>query len=439
MCALALSFRSFILTAALFVFLLTVWACDVRMLQSRGNAEQRPPVEDIVLDADQLQRLRVQWHESHPWDWKWGHKRCPLLAITGRLLLLDKDAQTLRPVDKPLRVAVALRQRPDEQPDWSYSLVIRPSPDLPNLLRFATLGEPYRMLTTDVEPLEPLAPGVFVVHFRRSELYTEPGKTRAFQIGLCVGDQKDQFASKFLPQSVRMVDIPGPQPLSPTLQYINACPTPLGRSHDPVPVIRAVNHLHLLGKEKTIASLREFLRLAYGPDFERSRNDVANIDTSNQWCLETLLPPLFPNLDYSKRGESILVWQGIPFHTYVYGGYSGSVGRMDPCLDEAEREGKLLEQPLRPADNPLEAADSLYAKIGPERPPSNGFNGFLQLHLRAQAWRAVRHLNLQDWKPPTFYDRDIDVSWQRLKDEVVKRKIRWDKQKQEYVAGAKPE
>jgi hypothetical protein len=72
---------------------------------------------------------------------------------------------------------------------------------------------------------------------------------------------------------------PGDNPLvslSKTLQLINACPTPLGWNYDPIALVRAANHLRALGKDKAIASLREFLDVAHDTGYDRDRIDPAS-------------------------------------------------------------------------------------------------------------------------------------------------------------------
>jgi hypothetical protein len=179
------------------------------------------------------------------------------------------------------------------------------------------------------------------------------------------------------------------------------------------------------------------LQLASDASYVRRRIDPANIDTSNQWCLGTLLPVLFPNINYGERGERIVVWQGIPFHTVVIRGGTGAPGGTGPLVDRAKKEGNLLEQPLRPADDPLAAADTLFAKLAQEENPAHRTRPAVQQHLREQAWRAIRHLVDPGMeKPPRL---SSDASWKRLKEKAASMNIRWDEQKQEYVAGAKPE
>jgi hypothetical protein len=390
------------------------------------------PTQDRVLDKEKLKRLRVTWEKPRRKVDK--EALDPVyLEITGKLSLLKKDGKSLEPVDWPYPISVVLARRPGEKPDWSRWHDRRDS------LWFDTfVGRDLVSGSQGGKPLPlPRRPvGVFTAKLPLDEIHSAVGATKPFQVGLCFGEKKGKKitwcnVAPILPQSVKMLDVPGPRPLSRTLQLINACPTLIGWSFDPISLVRATNHLRSLGKDKAIAALREFLDLAHDAGYTRRRIDPENIDTSNQWCLASLVPLVFPGVD--KDGE-IRVWQGIPFHTIVISGTSGSPGSTRPLVDEAAREGVLRKKPLRPADNPLEAADSLFEKIA--RPKDREQSRFeLREHLRGQAWRAVRHLVDPFRKqPPNLSSQAV---WDNLKAKAARLKVRWDPQRQEYVAGEK--
>src|SRR5262249_37820959 len=156
------------------------------------------------------------------------------------------------------------------------------------------------------------------------------GATKPFQVGLCFGEKKGKEVTwsnvaPILPQSVTMLGVTGPTPLSRPLQLINACPTPIGWNYDPIALGRATNRLQSLGKNKAIAALREFSEMAPWGGFDRPRIDPKNIDTSNEYCLAGLVPLVF---DGVPQETSIRVWQGIPFHTVVTLGTTGNTGRV---------------------------------------------------------------------------------------------------------------
>jgi hypothetical protein len=132
-----------------------------------------------------------------------------------------------------------------------------------------------------------------------------------------------------------------------------------------------------------------------------------------------------------------LTQDGIPF---LVGGGMGLLQMSGPppnpawAVKWAKKYGRLRARPLRPADDPLRAADAVRG-AGKEKYPA-----FLRAKsdVRVQAWRAVRHL-VGDLQPARRYGRlvyDIDKEWDVLKKKAAELRIRWDEHKQEYVAGA---
>jgi hypothetical protein len=411
-----------------------------------GFATERCSVTFDELAADhrhlregQQKRLRVVWQKPvRKVDQK--GPRAALLQITGKLSLLQKDGKTLKPVDWPLPIRVVLCQRPNERPDWSRWHDRRDSLSSNNLVGreviFGSRSKPGGGV--EAIPLPKRPAGVFTASFPLSRIYSPIGATKSFQVGLCLGEKKGNLVTwrnvvPILPQTVQMVEVSGPKPLSRALQLINACPTPIGWDYDPIALVRAANHLRALGKPKAIAALHEFLALAYDTGYDRDRIDPENIDTSNQWCLASLIPLVFDSVGLSKR---IVVWQGIPFHTVVIRGTSGWPPSTRPLVAAAAKRGKLIRKPLRPADNPLEAADTLSVKKGkPKDREQRGSWTELRQHLRSQAWRAVRPLVDPERKQSP--DLMSKAAWEKLKAKVAHLKIRWNQMSQEYVAGKK--
>jgi hypothetical protein len=395
--------------------------------------------ESPKTDEEFQKRLRVVWEKPNRKVDEDRH-RSAKLEIAGKLSLLQADGKTLKPVDWPLPISVVLSMRPDVKPDWSRRHDRRDSLWSENLVgRELIIGV---QVSPDGRsepiPLPKKPDGTFTATFYFGEIHSVIGATKPFQVGLCLGEKKGKAVTwrneaPILPQTVQMVEVPGPKPISRTLQLINACPTPIGWDFDPIALVRAANHLRWLGKEKSIEALREFLKLAYDTGYTRDRIDPENIDTSNQWCLATLVPVVFD--DVGAR-DDITVCQGIPFHTVVINGTSGWPGSTRRLVDAAAQRGKLIQKPFRPADNPLEAADALFEKIGKSKDrDEGGFSNGLHEHLREQAWRAVRHLvdPVRKQSPDLRYK----ATWDKLKANAAQLKIRWDEEKQEYVAGGR--
>jgi hypothetical protein len=363
---------------------------------------------------------------------KEGIHRKPILEITGKLSLLQADGKTFKPVDWPYPIQVVIARRPNERPDWS-----RWHDESDSVSDNTLVGHEF---THGPGVFRKTVAGVFTARLKLSEIDSPIGATKAFQVGLSFGEKKGKRLTwcneaPILPQSVKMLDVAGPRRIRRTLQLINACPTPYDLDFfDPIALVRAANHLQSLGKEKAIAALREFLDLAYFARHVRDRIDPENIDTSNQLCLASLVPLVFDGVpqretivDGARRRAVIRVFEGIPFHT----GHPVSIrgvgpGSTRPLVEEAAKNGKLRKKPLRPTDNPLEAADRLFEEIGDRE---------LRTHLRSQAWRAIRHLVEPESKGARI--RLSGAAWDKLKTKAARLKICWDEKRQEYTAGEK--
>jgi hypothetical protein len=393
------------------------------------------PAEDRSFDKQQLKRLRVSWEKPKRTvdkdDW-----HTPLLEVSGKLSLLQADGKTLEPVDWPYPIQVVIAQRPNQKPDWSRW-------HDRDYVSFNTMvGWHFIHDSLGGSPLPKKPAGVFTAYLRLADIETAIGATKPFQIGLSFGEKKGKTVTwtnvvPILAQSITMLDVPGPKPLSRTLELINACPTPpFGGRYDPITLVRAANHLQSLGKDKAIAAMREYAELAPVTGIRWMRSHPANpknIDSSDQQCLGYLIPLVFDNL---SNYEWIKVWQGIPFHTAVIGGSSGQIFSTRPLVESAAESGKLRKMPLRPADNPLEAADSLFKKIiaSTNQNKQERNDGVREL-LRRQAWGAIRHLIDPDGKQHP--NLTSPATWDKLKARATRLKIRWDESRQVYVAGEK--
>src|SRR5262249_2082218 len=132
---------------------------------------------------------------------------------------------------------------------------------------------------------------------------------------------------------------------------------------------------------------------------------------------------------------------GIPFHNVRFNLITGMTPKTWPLVDWAENHGKVIAGLLRPTDRPLEAADAAFEKLA--RPDDLKVDQYdrpgLRAHLRWQAWRTVQSaVEPQRAKPRDVFDEAFrtDAGWVELKARVARFKVRWDEQRQEYVATA---
>jgi hypothetical protein len=193
---------------------------------------------------------------------------------------------------------------------------------------------------------------------------------------------------------------------------------------NPVALVRAVNHLRSLGKDQAIATLRAYVR--YAP----VQPDWAKLHAPDQQRLCWIIPLLFapahdrvrlPSLgrdprEWSRGGWKqldISVQADLPFHDSPV---TGRLGTLDPprayLVEWADRHGVLGEEPLRPSNDPLLAADELAESLlNDDENRSASSRKTLTSHLRLQARRTIEHLFTPDEKKSWDYIRLSDSDW----------------------------
>lgn len=218
--------------------------------------------------------------------------------------------------------------------------------------------------------------------------------------------------------------------IAKAVELLKACPGPFCRSeHQFVPLVRVVNYLHSLGKQNAVLAVKEFI----------NRSGDAIGDTM---CLHLVVPLLFSTTRYdgaSFEGHyghyarfSIELQNDIPFNIDPSDGGEGGFGSNDFLVEWAIKSGKLRHRPLRPADNPLDAADQLLSNI-----TDRDVHNRLLRSVRIQAWRAIAPL-----LDPLIENPDRDGPsvtkrgdwWEQVKADVASKHIRWDEKKQEYTS-----
>jgi len=211
--------------------------------------------------------------------------------------------------------------------------------------------------------------------------------------------KKTEVASHALDDAVRLIkDIGVPSELD----------------YDPVSLIRAVNHLQSIGKDRSIKALRRYLD-----------------DTSDQERLELIIPLLFEAVEKRRPPVGyfdISVECDIPFNNALIGGWHRSYEREDYQVEWAEKYGRIRTTPLKPGNDPMAAADSFYARHAKDEE--------LRMYLRWQAWRTIAHLlNPEETGSRIEFDRKFptEQDWNELKKKRDNLRIRWDEKEQEYV------
>jgi hypothetical protein len=217
--------------------------------------------------------------------------------------------------------------------------------------------------------------------------------------------------------------------------------------YDPIALVRAVNALQGLGKEDAIAALRRFA--ARYPSFGDPH--------SPHMSLTLVMPLLFERIDPEDEYPSLWItaradWQGflsiyddIPFRR-GHVSLMGQEGDKIDLIDWADTHGRLRATPLRPGDDPFQAAEkaieSWTAQHEIDRSPTKIISPVEEAQKKEFAAKTMRVeglgcvaplLGIAPDKLPYLGSRN-DAEWSRLKAECRRLGVRWSEDKQEYVA-----
>jgi hypothetical protein len=221
---------------------------------------------------------------------------------------------------------------------------------------------------------------------------------------------------------------------------------------DPVALVRAVNHLHALGKDQALETLRAYVQYATAKaDSEENKSPRKTVPDQQRLCY--IIPLLFvpvdekvelPSLSSDTTRRTKKNWEGfdislhgdLPFHSVAVAFRSGPP---DPprgyLVRWAARNGRLRDKPLRPTDDPLKAADEVCERLLKVEAEGSGYGDVLKNHIRQQAWRTIKPLFPEEARARfSGWLFDDDRNWKPLKDAAAKLKIRWSETKQRYFA-----
>lgn len=398
-----------------------------------------------------MQRIKAVWPDP---VWK-GNPIRKWPVIRGKLVVVSEDGKTASPVDWFQGIRVLIARSHSIHPDWSNGHVVADTVWQDHMVR---------------------ADGSFEVYWP-TEIRRPIGGRKSFQIGVCLAARKDKTVTWDLSLPVHagtigQLSMFGPEPLTPTMQIINSAPSISSASFDPVALVRAVNHLQAMGKDKAIAALKEFLEVTEGisPRSYSVEPIPEDIDTADPECVFLIVRVLFEPARAGQKLPEVLTGGGSPWPdekdmelwplhplelrddlpfmvVTTLGNIAGLPQRPWEHIEWAEKFGKLRGAPLRPADNPLAIADALCSLAKMRR---LGFgeeirHQALNISVR-QSGRATRLSILSGFESrqngrsepqhrflrPTLTDED----WRKLSTVIGAKGLRWDAGQQEYVVTA---
>ena len=181
---------------------------------------------------------------------------------------------------------------------------------------------------------------------------------------------------------------------------------------DALAISRAVNHLRMIGHERTFDALANFA--------------VSNPDRNN---LHVLLPYLLkPNDSLPPYNGDFSESNGLVFYIGTSPGFTG-MPRQNNHLDinSMRMIGQIVDADLTPSGHPCDAAEAVLLNMAkdphyePEDLPDNRWL------IYSQVFDSLSHL-LEN-----KYDFEIDSEWNRCLDELKSKSIEWNAELMSYV------
>lgn len=322
------------------------------------------------LRAEAHERARIHWRAPEEVENEWFGTR--FLSLSGRLGYAVTESETV-----PLTWKQAVR------------VFVAREPGIPSEGAAPIPPRDERSLGRTWSTVETWPDGSFAVYLALEDIRRVPGEAPKYQVGLSLPDLEPggcgRGAGSPLPQSVAMLSIPGPALLSPELELVNAVSSPTDRHFDPWALVRAVNGLRALGKERALALLHEYLDLvAEHPRWDEWRRDPRNLDTGDPASVFLIVLLLFQPRDEDgshplfSSGMVAREPAGFPGDLYPLvlvddipflvperlHGRSGHDSDPRDHLAWASADGVLRERPLRPSSDPVGAFEKLMSMRG---------------------------------------------------------------------------
>ena len=219
------------------------------------------------------------------------------------------------------------------------------------------------------------------------------------------------------------------------VKLIGECPDPIGFDYNPVPLIRAVNELHFMGKEDAIKTLR---RVA-------AQRQLANAHQS----LRLVIPLLFGRREsedklpeewggdrkYKSAPDEWDNWidveEDVPFHTVIMSALSG--GDTTYLVEWAERDGHLRTTPLHPTDDLIGAADKILERLHLDTQDDPDAKKWITHHIREQVFAALKDIVVQEEDLPLPWHPGGEEAWEAFKKQCCDQNLHWSEEQQNYV------
>ncbi len=390
------------------------WTMSTAYTEIKGYAD-RP-------DERTLNALSVDWRETEldaPGNF---------CTVRGQFRTNVKGHTLTRPIDWFQGVTVYLGTTPGARPDWSSGM------DQADTVHETTVTGPA---------------GTFRVCFDLRKTKQDRDRAQSFQFGVALARHTVQSKTSQLiewssrapavPASVRILSIAAAPRLSRELDFINRARSWPFTDPDGVALIRAVNALRSLGKERALAVLEKYVELTRDAGYFHDPDVVF-------WIIRVLFEPIRlderipePGVAVSLVGRNsaeAMRWSlipmalsaDIPFMVGHQIGMGGVPEHPSSHIRWARLHGVIRDDALVPTANPLAAAEAI---LGSQR--FQALDDFARslatMSIRSQALAMVEGL-----LPPTGQRDNVrDDQWKSLLKAAAERGIHWDAKSEQFV------
>lgn len=428
------------------------------LLGAAGAASCRAPEVNsgspILTGFGTLEGYRVKWSPAELFRPRTGgleklRSMGPRVRVSG--LLERRGRREAEELPEGMRLRIGVGCRPSSSPDWD----LRPGRAWLRQID-SELGVYFGGGEAIEVECELDERGQFTGTFPARLIDRVVDGNGEYEVLLAVPEGSGPAAAARVSTVPSTVRVAGPLPLDLTTQRINAVVAPGYGVFDPVALIRAVNHLHGLGRDGAIGALERYLeRLGAEPTWPGWRRDPRNIDTGHPGCVFPIVQLLFepmmgrPELpSYTTAGllptprvpfdgdeeYPLLLSDGIPF---LVGDWAESeLGpETDPerALSWAREHGRLRPHPLRPSGQALEALAQLesFASLpegnSPQLQVMRSFAPFVGIDFEARL--AEREGELA---PGPEWAAELEGLWPNFERRLGDVRLRWDHSAQTY-------
>lgn len=212
--------------------------------------------------------------------------------------------------------------------------------------------------------------------------------------------------------------------------------------YDPRRIVEAVNALQPLGKEKALAALGEYLRVA-SHFHDSGREGVFLIlrclfdvptDPGYMPHMYCGAPSMSPPEDAKQAPRFPIVIHGdVPLLLITGYNLAGEAEPPERHLEYFRKHGQIRKQPLEPTNDPLALLKEV-TEIDWIRKNSRGeYDKLLVANQILNMIDSVHRMDPERYGMKFWVEEDVEKHWKEIQDKVAKLDIRWSRDKQCYV------